>query len=172
MKTLILMVIAVLASGCASTSDYSQYVTAQQDANRQALEGQKPLVRLTAQPGQAITGLASLEVYAPIQAPVIQQSRPNEWAAVVSQGLGVLGTVGGIVAAGNAASDLATSVGMASTAGYPYIQTPQANVTTSNVKTTSVTDSGNTATQSTTGSYNPVNTTTSTTTLPPVEVAP
>ena len=171
MKRLMLLPLVLLA-GCAS-GDYERYVSAQSEANRQAMEGQRPLLRLTAQPGQPITGLASVEVYAPTQAPVIQQSRPNEWAAVVGQGIGVIGTVAGIKAAGDAAIGLADSVGKSSMAGYPYIQTPQANVTTTTTNTSTATtstsstatDSGNT--QTTTGSYNPATSTTTTTTGAP-----
>lgn len=124
-----LCVIGLLA-GCSTSGDYQAYLAAQTAANRQASEAQKPLVKLTAQPGQQITGLASLEVYTPVQAQQIQQARPNEWAAVVSQGLSVVGTVGGIVAAGRASVDLATAVGTSATAGYKYVQAPAANVTT------------------------------------------
>lgn len=126
-------VLAVLGvmTGCSTTGDYKAYLQAQAEANRQAAEGQKPLVELTAQPGQAITGLASLKVYTPTAAPVIQQSRPNEWAGVVGQGLAITGTVLGIQAAGKAAIGLADSVGKAGTAGYQFIQAPQANQTIS-----------------------------------------
>ncbi len=150
MKYLLFLPISLV--GCAST-DYNAYLAAQSEANRQALEAQKPLIRITAQPGQQITGLASVEVYAPQQAPVIQQAKPNEWASVVGQALGVFGTVGGIVAAGNAAVNLSKSVGNAASVGYQHIQTPQANVTTS-------------TNSSVNSSYNPISTSTSTTTLP------
>lgn len=66
MKTIIVLLVALL-TGCASR-DYGEYVKAQSDANRLAVESQKPMVRITAQPGQPITGLASLEVYAPTSA--------------------------------------------------------------------------------------------------------
>ena len=175
MKALLSVVLVSLLTGCAS-GDYERYVSAQSEANRQAMEGQKPLLRLVAQPGQAITGLASLEVYAPTQTTVIQQSRPNEWAGVVGQGISVLGTVAGIKAAGDAASNLAESVGKYSTTGYQYIQTPQANVSTSTSSTTTsttssvsnVADSNNSSTSSITSSYNPATTTTNpiTTTQP------
>ena len=118
--------------GCATSGDYKTYVQAQADANRLAAQTQKPLVRLTAQTGQPITGLASLEVYAPTAAPVVQQSRPSEWAGVLGQAVGVAGTVLGIHEAGKAAIGLSDSVGRAGTTGYQYIQTPQANVTTTN----------------------------------------
>lgn len=143
MKTLIALFVAVSLVGCAG-SDYGQYVKAQSEANRLAVETQKPLVRLTAQPGQAITGLAGLEVYMPTSAPVIQQARPNEWVGLLGQGLGIAGTVIGIREAGKAAVGLADSVGRAGTTGYQYIQTPQANVSTVTT-TTTTTDSSNRA---------------------------
>lgn len=130
MKRMLAIAAAVLMSACASGGDYKAYLAAHAEAQRLTADTQKPLVELTAHPGQPITGLAGLRVYMPTQAPVVQQARPNEWAAVVGQGLSIVGTVGSIVAAGRAASNLADSVGNASTAGYGYIQAPAANVTT------------------------------------------
>ena len=133
MKTFFVSVLLLMLSGCSTMGDYQAYLSAQGDANRQALETQKPLVRITAQPGQPITGLASLEVYTPTAAPIIQQARPNEWAGVLGQGLAITGTVMGIREAGKAAVGLADSVGRAGTAGYPFIQAPQATVTTTTI---------------------------------------
>ena len=140
MKTIIVLLVAVSIAGCAG-GDYGQYVKAQSEANRLAVETQKPLVRITAQPGQAITGLAGLEVYMPTSAPMIQQARPNEWAGVLGHGIGVAGSVLGIKYAGEAATSLADSVGRSSNAGYQYIQAPAANVST----VTTTTDSSNRA---------------------------
>lgn len=136
MKTIIVLLVAVSIAGCAG-GDYGQYVKAQSEANRLAVETQKPLVRITAQPGQAITGLAGLEVYMPTSAPMIQQARPNEWAGVLGHGIGVAGSVLGIKYAGEAATSLADSVGRSSNAGYQYIQAPAANVSTVTTSTTS-----------------------------------
>lgn len=138
MKITLAIAAAVLLSACASGGDYKAYLAAHSEAQRLTAETQKPLVELTAHTGQPITGLAGLRVYMPTQAPVVQQARPNEWAAVVGQGLSIVGTVGGIVAAGRAASSLADSVGNAATAGYGYIQAPAANVTTTTTSTHSV----------------------------------
>lgn len=121
MKTLIAIICAAALTGCAS-QDYTRYVAAQSEANRLHVETQKPLVRITAQPGMSITGLAGLEVYMPGAAPVIQQSRPSEWAGVTSQALGVVGAVGGIYAGGKAAEGLLNSASK-------FIQ-PNANVST------------------------------------------
>ena len=144
MKLLILAGALAVLTGCASTSNYDAYLSAQSAANKLAVSEQKPLVRLTAQPGQAITGLAGLEVYMPGTAPTIQQARPNEWAGVVGQGLSVVGTVLGIKYTGQAAIGLADSVGRSGTAGYAHIQAPAANVstatTTSSVTTSSIGD--------------------------------
>ena len=61
MKTFSLMGVALLMlAGCSTTGDYQAYLSAQSDTNRQALEAQRPLVRITAQPGQSITGLANV----------------------------------------------------------------------------------------------------------------
>ena len=111
----------VLLSACAATPDYTNYIKAQTEANRQAQESQKPLVRLVAQPGMAITGLQSVEVYAPTQAPVIQQAKANEWAAVAQTGLGIIGTLGGIKLGGEAMVDMASQVRQAGTVGYSHI---------------------------------------------------
>ena len=148
MKKSIMLVL--LLTGCASDKDYTAYLTAQQAANTQAAADQKPLVRITAQPGQNITGLQSLEVYTPTAAPVIQQARPNEWVGVVQTAVGVIGTVGHIRAAGQAAVGIADSVGRAGTAGYAHVQAPAANIATTTT-TTTTTDSSTT----TSGSYNP-----------------
>lgn len=66
-------------------------------------------------------------MYAPSAAPVIQQAKPNEWTAVASQALSVVGTVGGIVATGKAAVGIAREVRLGSTAGYSHVQTPTTN---------------------------------------------
>jgi len=99
------LVVASMMTGCASTESYGRYLQAQSAA----IKAQKPMLRITATPGQAITGLASIEVYGPGMS--IQQERPSEWAAVASSGLNVLGVVGGIVAAGQASQDLVNAVG-------------------------------------------------------------
>lgn len=79
--------------------------------------------------GQQITGLKSVRVYAPSAAPVIQQAKPNEWAAVASQALSVVGTVGGIVATGKAAVGIAREVRLGATAGYSHVQAPTTTTT-------------------------------------------
>lgn len=107
MKKALTILIPALLAGCAST-DYKQYIAAQEKANEMAIKEQKPLVEITAQPGQSITGLAG----------------PNEWVGVFSQGLGVLGTLGGIHYGGKAAVGLASEVRQAGTAGYPFVQAP------------------------------------------------
>ena len=99
------IIVSSMLTGCASTESYGRYLQAQSAA----IKAQKPMLRITATPGQAITGLASIEVYGPGMS--IQQERPSEWAAVASSGLNVLGVVGGIVAAGRASQDLVNAVG-------------------------------------------------------------
>lgn len=130
MKNIIAALVALSLFGCASDKEYAAYLTAQSEANRQAAADQKPLVRITAQPGQAITGLQSLEVFTPTSAPIIQQARPSEWAGVAQTALGVTGTVLGIHAGGIAAGRIADSVGRAGATGYQYIQAPGATTTT------------------------------------------
>jgi hypothetical protein len=103
--TLLIVLFAGFLTGCASSDGYQRYLQAQSAA----IKAQKPMLRITAEKGQAITGLASIEVYGPGMS--IQQERPNEWAAVVSSGINVLGVVGGIVAAGQASQDLVNAVG-------------------------------------------------------------
>ena len=129
MKTLISLACVVSLVGCASTQEYSQYVAAQQEANRLHVDTQKPLVRITAQPGMSVTGLSGLEVWMPGTAPVIQQARPNEWAGVVGQAIGVVGTIGGVYVGGKAAASLLDSAAK-------FVQ-PNANVST--VTTTNTT---------------------------------
>lgn len=104
MKIILALVVALALTGCASDG-YQQYLSAQSAA----IQSQKPMLEIVAQPGQPITGLASIRVYGPGMS--IQQERPNEWAAVVASGLQVAGVVGGIVAAGQASANLVDSVG-------------------------------------------------------------
>ena len=100
-----ILVISTMVIGCASTESYGRYLQAQSAA----IKAQKPMLKITAQQGQAITGLASIEVYG--QGMAIQQEKDNEWARVVTSGLQVVGVVGGIVAAGQASQDLVSAVG-------------------------------------------------------------
>ena len=136
-RALSILALTALA-GCASSSDYKQYLAAQSSAQRFAAETQKPLVRLTAHAGQQISGLASLEVFMPVNAPVLQQARPNEWAAVLGQGLSIAGTVGGLYLGGRASADLARAVGSSATVGYGFMQAPAATVTTTTTNTSTI----------------------------------
>lgn len=128
-----ILVISTMVTGCASTESYGRYLQAQSAA----IKAQKPMLKITAQQGQAITGLASIEVYGPGMA--IQQEKDNEWARVVTSGLQVVGVVGGIVAAGNASANLVDSV-----AGLG-ITSSVSNITTDNRTwdTHAITDSYN-----------------------------
>ena len=101
----IAIAIALSLAGCATSDGYQRYLQAQSAA----IKAQKPMLRITAEKGQAITGLASIEVYGPGMS--IQQERPSEWAAVATSALQVVGVVGGIVAAGQASANLVDSVG-------------------------------------------------------------
>jgi hypothetical protein len=103
--TLLIVLFAGFLTGCASPEAYRNYLSAQSAA----IKAQKPMLRIVAQEGQPITGLASIEVYGPGMS--IQQEKDNEWARVVTSGLQVVGVVGGIVAAGQASQDLVTAVG-------------------------------------------------------------
>ncbi|GHU34891.1 hypothetical protein AGMMS50256_29210 [Betaproteobacteria bacterium] len=137
---------ALTLSGCAST-DYNQYVQAQQQAFSEAQANQKPLLKIVALPGQSIN-LQSIEVNLPVNPPQIQQARPNEWAPVLGQGLQVVGTVLGIKYAVDGAVRLSDSAGRNAAAGYPYVQAPaaaQANITNTS---TSFTNTETTSTQS------------------------
>ena len=155
MRMISLMIFSLTLAGCASTQDYELYLQAQAVSNKQALDNQKPLVRLVAQPGMQITGLQSLEVFTPQSLPVIQQQRPSEWAAVVSKALDVTGTIGGIYFGGKAVVGIATQVKEAGIAGYNSVQAP-GPVNTSTITTT--TNTNNTMTSSTgvlgSGTYN------------------
>lgn len=102
---MLLLLIAFGLTGCASSDSYKAYL----NAHAASVKSQKPMLRITSQPGQPITGLASIEVYGPGATP--QQEKDSEWARVVSSGLQVVGVVGGIVAAGQASQDLVNAVG-------------------------------------------------------------
>jgi uncharacterized lipoprotein YmbA len=119
-------VFCLLLSACAST-DYESYLTAQQAVIASTQAAQRPLFELEAEPGQPITGLKAVRVFMPAQAPVLQQSRPSEWASVLGNGLQILGVVAGIKYQGEAAANLANAVGSAANHGYQFVQSPQAN---------------------------------------------
>lgn len=126
MKLILTTIAAITLTGCASNKEFLQ---AQLDAQKVASESQKPLVEITAQPGQQITGLAGIKVYMPTQAPQIKQ-HVNEWASVVGQGLSVVGTLGGIKFAGDAAIGLSDSIGRNNAGIAGMIQAPTTNTTT------------------------------------------
>lgn len=144
MKTILVILTALVLAGCASSGEYRDYLTASHKGHELALTQQKPLVRIEAMPGQSITGLKSVEVYTPVQAPAVQQARPSEWAGVLNNAVGVAGTVLGIHYAGRAAIGLADSVGASANAGYAHVQAPGAVTTTStNIGDNSGANSGN-----------------------------
>lgn len=142
MKTALALLAAIALAGCASDKDYQTYIAAQQAANTQAAQDQKPLVRLTAQPGQTITGLASLEVFTPQAAPVIQQAQQSGWIGVAHAAVSGSAMVLGGYVAGQAAVGLADSVGRAGTAGYAHVQAPGAVTTNTMTGSTGTLGSG------------------------------
>lgn len=121
MHTPIIAVVVLALAGCSTSGDYRDYLTAQHAANEIAAKEQKPLFRLTAQDGQPITGLASIEVYMPTAPVQIQQSRPNEFVALGQSALGVVSTGLGLKLGGDAAIGLAGAVGKAANHGYQFI---------------------------------------------------
>ena len=156
MKTLLAVLVAVSLAGCSSTGSYDRYIEAQSSANSAAIKAQKPMVRIIAEPGKSITGLASIEVYGPMTLPQVQQERPSEWAAVAQSALGVLGIVGGVIASGNASVDLANAVGASAGQGYKYIQAAPTVTTTTTTTTSTNTDNSVNNPVTTTDSNNPV----------------
>jgi len=121
MKTIATAALAMTLAACSTSGEYRDYLAAQHAANELAAKEQKPLVRILAQDGQPITGLKSVEVFMP-QAPAqIQQARPSEWAGVIGQGLSVVGALGGVYLGGQAATNLADSVGRSSGQGFQYV---------------------------------------------------
>lgn len=131
MKTIICAALALLLTACGG-NDYAKYLDAQAEFAR--TNPPRPLIVLEAHEGQQISGLKRLEVNAPAGvgqggASIAPPPR-NEWVGLASQALGIVGTVGGVVAGGRAAEGLARAVGEAATAGYAHIQAPAANVTT------------------------------------------
>lgn len=126
----------LLLAGCASP-DYAKYVEAQQEYLR--ANPSKPLLVIEAHDGQAITGLKRLEINAPSQqgAAQIATPQPNPALQIVGQALGIIGTVGGVIAGGKAAQGLARAVGESATVGYSHVQAPAVVVPQANVTTTS-----------------------------------
>lgn len=135
--------------GCATSEDYNAYLRSQHELNVAHVANQKPLVEIEAMEGQQITGLKGIRIYTPTQAPVVQQKAPNEWVGVVSQGLGILGTVAGIAVSNRGMVDLANAVGNTNS-GYrtPTPVVPQANMTTTTNTYSPVSNSTNTNTSS------------------------
>ncbi len=108
-KHVALLVLAALAGlvGCSSKEEVLAYY----QANLEAIKAQKPLVELEAQPGQEITGLKALRVYAPQASGgrVAQHEDPG-WK-VLGQGVGAAAAVGGAWVALDGANKLAGTVG-------------------------------------------------------------
>lgn len=121
MKTALLSLCAVLTlSGCGGKA-YQSYLEAQLKLTTAALANHKPLVKITAQDGQTITGLSSIEVHAPQALPQVQQQRPNEWAGTIERvAVGAL-SLGGAKIAADAAIGLTREVGRAANHGYHYV---------------------------------------------------
>lgn len=128
----------LLLTGCASTAidpNYAMFVSAQKEIELNRKD--QPLVRIKAQKGASIKfeGVEEFVVYAPTDASATKSSinqyvtPRNDVAEVAKAALGIVGTVGSIVAVGKATSNLASEVGKASNAGYKYIQSPQPNMT-------------------------------------------
>ncbi|WP_374353734.1 hypothetical protein [Chitinimonas sp.] len=159
----VVLLLVLTLTGCASHApdpNYAAYLAAQ---TKLASLEQKPLVEIKALPGQTISGLAGVTVYAPQGgAPASQIAAPaaqaDPWAGVASAALGVLGSVGSNAIMGKAAVGIAGALRDAGTAGYRYVQAPASNVSVSSV------DSHNSAT--TTDSHNSTVTSTSTVTAP------
>lgn len=108
-KLVALLILAALAglAGCSSKEEVLAYYQAQLEA----IKAQPPIVKLKAQPGQQITGLESLEVYAPQPGGgrVAQHEDPG-WKAL-GQGIGAAAAVGGAYVALDGANKIAGTVG-------------------------------------------------------------
>lgn len=108
-KLVALLILAALVglAGCSSKEEVLAYY----QANLEAIKAQPPIVKLKAQPGQQITGLESLEVYAPQPGGgrVAQHEDPG-WK-VLGQGVGAAAAVGGAYVALDGANKIAGTVG-------------------------------------------------------------
>jgi len=108
-KLVALLILAALVglAGCSSKEEVMAYYQAQLEA----IKAQPPIVKLKAQPGQQITGLESLEVYAPQASGgrVAQHEDPG-WK-VLGQGVGAAAAVGGAYVALDGANKIAGTVG-------------------------------------------------------------
>lgn len=156
------LAVALCLTGCAN-QEYIAYAA----AHAEQPQTQQPLVQIKAQPGQQITGLESITVYAPNnqQGPNIAPPPPNVWARVLETGLGVVGTVAGYHYGGKAAIGIANAIKDGAVAGYSHVQAPQANVSTVNTThadTTSTSSTSNTSSVAITSETNTTSANTST----------
>jgi hypothetical protein len=141
-KTVVSIVtLSIGVSGCSVTPkkadpNYALFVDAQKSAAASYV--QNPLLRMKALPGQTITlsGVEEFVVFSPEVGNrqgnnTIQQyvTPRNDFVELGKAALGVIGTVGGIVAVGNATKGLASAVGASANHGYQYVQVPQPNMT-------------------------------------------
>ena len=145
---------AAFMTGCAG-ADYQRYLEAQTELIK---AGQKPILIITALPGQQISGLASIEVNAPSSggAGVANLQPPrSEWAGVVRDiGVTALGAASGVATTGlivGGVKSLGNNIERGSTAGYEHVQAPGAVSTTTNtVSGTGAIGGGYTATTTST----------------------
>lgn len=104
-------------------TDYSAQVAA-----TQALNGRdrKPIFKLTAAPGQPITGLESLEVYGDEKQIDIPSAPPSAAAQIGLKALDVVKDVATAGIIGSVARNVSNNMREAGTAGYQYVQAPGA----------------------------------------------
>ena len=159
--TVAVAALAILVAGCAGTYSKDYAVYAKSEALR-PLPEKKPLFKLTAQEGQSITGLASIEVYAPddagaqaanrIAPPIPQEPMALQVAKIAIGGLVGLAGPAGQVLVGNqqkqlgiAQSNNATALGIAQGAAQTRAA-ESANAMLGNIFGAAVTSNTNIAT--------------------------
>lgn len=141
----VVVLATALLFGCATTKEdqanYAGYLQSVNAANTAAAnKPQQPLFRMKAKDGQklSIDGLDEFVVYAPesggigagMKMPEQYVAPRNDTAEIIKAGLGVVGTVGTIVAVGKGAANLANAVGNSNTAIAGKIQAAPGTVTT------------------------------------------
>lgn len=133
MRTWILLIPILVLPGCASMEAYQAY---QESFDRAAeayyLAAIEPLIDIEL-PSPVKGEVYHIVVNRDIDIMSPQQIKDSEWAPVAKAGIGAVGVVGGIIATGNAISDVATAASGVTVKGNNNVLTDVGNTTDNSV---------------------------------------